>query len=107
MIITDYATNGTLENILELDMKNQDKNPNELILNPTKRLIILYGIASGMSYLHSHNIIHCSLKPSHIYLDDFLFPKITEFGESELISENPIPNISSDSPNSSYCIYSI
>ncbi len=50
MIITDYLTNETLENILEIDMKNQDRNPNELILNPTKRLIILYGIASGMPY---------------------------------------------------------
>ena len=88
-LVIEHGSNGTLENILELDIKN----PNDLILDPTKRLIIIYGIASGMSYLHSINRIHCELKPTNIHLDEFLFPRISEFKESKLSSENPIPDL--------------
>ncbi|KAK8895587.1 protein kinase activity protein [Tritrichomonas musculus] len=35
-----------------------------------------------MSYLHSNNILHRDLKPENIYLDDYLFPKIGDFGLS-------------------------
>ena len=46
----------------------------------TKKLINIYGIASGMAYLHSHNVIHRNLSPESIFLDEFLFPKIGNFG---------------------------
>ena len=47
--------------------------------NDTEKLIILYGIASGMSYLHFHNIIHRDLKMLNIFYDDSKFPKISGF----------------------------
>ena len=50
--------------------------------NDTKKLINIYGIASAMSFLHSHNILHRDLKPQNIFLDDFLYPKIGDFGLS-------------------------
>ena len=43
--------------------------------NDTKRLINIYGIASGMSFLHSQNIIHRNLKPSNILVDELIHPK--------------------------------
>ena len=56
--LKEYASNKSLEQILEIDINNKSKK----LLNDTKRLIIIYGIASGMSYLHSHNYIHSNLR---------------------------------------------
>ena len=33
-----------------------------------------------MPYLHSHNIIHRDLKPANILIDEYLYPKISDFG---------------------------
>ena len=54
----------------------------------TKKLINVYGIASAMSYLHSHNIIHRDLKPANILEDDNFFPKIADFGLSKIYHQN-------------------
>ena len=84
VIITEYASNGSLSNLIDHDKKN----PKNIILNDTRKLIIIYGIASAMSYLHSHNIIHRDLKPENILIDNFLFPKVADFGLSKLRSSN-------------------
>ena len=36
-----------------------------------------------MSYLHSHEILHRDLKPDNILLDEYMFPKIGDFGLSK------------------------
>ena len=41
-----------------------------------------------MSYLHLHKIIHRDLKPANILMDDFLFPKIADFGLSKILHTN-------------------
>ena len=40
----------------------------------------IFGIASAMSHLHSHNILHRDLKTENILFDEHLFPKIGDFG---------------------------
>ena len=45
----------------------------------TKKLISIYGIASGILYMHKRNYIHRDIKPSKILMDDSLFPKIRGF----------------------------
>ena len=75
VIITEYAQNGTLEELISIE-RNSPLRPN---LDDTRKLIILYGIASAMSYLHSHDIIHRDLKPANILIDDFLFPKVVVY----------------------------
>ena len=72
-IITEYAENGSLQNII-------DKAPNKIIMNSTRRLIIIYGIVAGMAYLHEHSILHNDLKPSNVLLDEKFYPKISDFG---------------------------
>ena len=79
-IITELATNGTLLDILDLERKGLSIA--EWVF--TKKLINIYGIACGMAYLHSHNVIHRDLNPSHIFIDEFFYPKIGDFGQSKL-----------------------
>ncbi|KAK8847912.1 hypothetical protein M9Y10_018960 [Tritrichomonas musculus] len=84
VIITEYSSNGSLDNILKLERQSRSP-PN---WDDTRKLITLYGIASAMSYLHLHNIIHRDLKPENILEDDFLFPKVGDFGLSKTIHSN-------------------
>ena len=62
VIITEYASNCTLEDLIS----KQRNIISGSIFDDTHKLIIIYGIASAMAYLHSHNIIHRDLKPSNI-----------------------------------------
>lgn len=90
VIITEFPPNGTLHQILEL----QHEGKSFPGWNDTKKLINVYGIASSMSYLHSHNVLHLFLSPSHVFLDEYLFPKLTEFSFSRFISNDSKASIS-------------
>ncbi|KAK8875869.1 hypothetical protein M9Y10_006044 [Tritrichomonas musculus] len=56
-------------------------------LNGTQRTIIVYGIASAMSYLHRNNIVHRDLKPENIFLDEEFHPVLSDFGLSRICQE--------------------
>jgi len=53
------------------------------LLDWTKRLEIIEGIARGLMYLHQDSrlrIIHRDIKTSNILLDNNMIPKISDFG---------------------------
>ena len=79
-IVTEYSLNGTLYSVL--DQAKSGLSP--LNWNDTNKLIIVFGIASGMMYIHAHNVIHRDLKPENILLDGFFHPKISDFGLSKV-----------------------
>lgn len=81
VILTEFQLNDSLQRILELERKGEKVKG----WDDTKKLINIFGIASAMAYLHSYNIIHRDLQPCNIYLDDYLFPKIGDFGLSKRI----------------------
>ena len=83
VIITEYMKNGSLSEIIQKDTKNK-------YLTDTKKLIILYGIASAMNFLHSHSIVHRDLKPGNILMDENFYPKLTDFGLSKSIDQMQI-----------------
>ena len=76
IIVFDCYCNSSLNKLFELQQNNIPFQN----FNDTIKLIIIYGIAAGMNYLHSEGIIHRDLNPSNIYLDFNLFPKIGDFG---------------------------
>ena len=88
VIITEYAPNGTLKDFIELDQSNTNFNWDD-----TRKLIVVYGIASAMSYLHSHDILHRDLKPAYILMDDFLLSKIADFGLSKISTIEKVDSI--------------
>ena len=90
-LITEHLKYGTLENILELEERS--RCPNNWCY--TKKVINIFGIASGMSYLHSQGIIHGNLQPTNILEDNNLYPKICNFGFSFFDKEeiNPIQSV--------------
>ena len=72
-IATPYMRGGSLESIIL--RKNW---PNWY--TPTWRAIMAVGIAIGMEHIHSQNIIHRSLKPNNILLDECYLPHVADFG---------------------------
>lgn len=84
VIITELVNNGSLFDIINLERKSLI----DFEWNITRKLIIIYGIASAMSFLHAHKIIHRDLKPENILMDDFLCPKVADFGFSKIFHSN-------------------
>ncbi|OHS99309.1 TKL family protein kinase [Tritrichomonas foetus] len=75
-----------------------DKN-DEVNLTGNEKTIIAMGIASGMAYLHSMNVVNGDLKPANIFLDKDDFPKIANFGFIKLSNSQEIPNIPKFEPS--------
>lgn len=99
VIITEFCPNLSLEDIIY-----KKRGDSQLNWNDTKKLINIYGIAAGMSFLHRNEYIHRDLKPANIFEDEYLFPKIGDFGLSKHID----PTNSSINSLSSYkgtCFY--
>jgi len=80
LIITEYMVNGSLDSIL--NQSRSGKSPRGW--NNTTKMIVLYGIAFGMRELHNKTVIHRDLKPGNILLDEYFYPKITDFGLSKI-----------------------
>ena len=46
-------------------------------LTDTQKFIIVFGIASEMSYLHSHEILHRDLTTENVFVNRNFYPKLT------------------------------
>lgn len=82
-IITDLMPGGSLRDRLN----NIQEHP----IDPSKKTIIALGVAYGMAYMHSKNMIHRDLKAQNILLDADDYPRIADFGLSRFLSENDGP----------------
>jgi small GTP-binding protein len=75
-IILEYAERGSLKEYIESERKGEVVPEWTL----TRKHIILYGVALGLSILHEQSIIHRDIKPENILLDKTFEPKIGDFG---------------------------
>jgi serine/threonine-protein kinase len=65
-----------------INLERNNKTPIEW--TPTRKHIVLMGIAVGMALMHSNKWIHRDLKPDNVLLDDSLEPRIGDFGLAKL-----------------------
>jgi len=74
--------------LVALTFCRQSKGP---LLDWSKRLNIIKGLAEGLVYLHMHSkfcIVHRDLKPENVLLDHGMNPKISDFGSAVTLSSD-------------------
>jgi serine/threonine protein kinase len=79
VFLTDYMPNGSC-----FDIANRPG----IDWTPTRRFIVLLGVAAGMKYLHSLHIMHRDLKPANILLNGDFEPAIADFGFAKIDPTN-------------------
>lgn len=78
-VFHDYLPNRTLTNLLANHPIFNEFQP----ITPTKKFVILLGIARGMNHLHKNFLAHGNLDTDRIYLDSNLHPKIFGFKKTQ------------------------
>jgi len=92
-LVTEYCPNGSVQSFIG------DDEVEDVI---TKKMIIIYGVAFGLKYLHSLNMVHRDIKPANILLDSNYYPKICDLGLAKLNSSGSEKNSTlAGTPN--YC----
>lgn len=75
----EYLENGSLASMLE-------NGP----LDADEAVRVAIGIAKGLVHAHGSGILHCDLKPANVLFDGEMEPRLCDFGQSRLSSEqNP------------------
>ncbi|KAG0474593.1 hypothetical protein HPP92_014279 [Vanilla planifolia] len=89
-LLYDFASNGSLSNYL--DVKDDEK---EKVLDWSKRVSIINGIAKGIEYLHSSRtnktpLVHQSISAEKILMDDSFVPKLSGAGLHKLLADDVV-----------------
>lgn len=75
--IMEYIERGSLEDLL----REQGALP------PSEAVELFREIALGLSHAHGKGVLHCDLKPANILLDNDQRPRLADFGQSRLTTE--------------------
>lgn len=79
-IAVEYIEGGSLQSFLF-----DDDSDDEMKLDNSMKMKILYGTAYGLNYLHSKGFVHRDIKPDNIFLNDDREPFIGDYGFSKQI----------------------
>lgn len=88
MIITEFMPRKSLDIVfMAISNKKQSQSWTD-----TKRYITAIGVAYGMRYLHSKDIIHKNLRPSKIFFDNNYYPHVSYLTlDPEFENEGELP----------------
>jgi len=70
-VVFPWMSHGTLHSFLE------NKMP---VLTMVERLQLVYGIGSGLEYLHSNGVFHGDLHSGNVLIDEDQIPRISDLG---------------------------
>ncbi|KAG9023106.1 hypothetical protein FRB95_013556 [Tulasnella sp. JGI-2019a] len=65
------------------DLRHRDTNPRRIAYRQFRESDTVRGIASGLAYLHTQNIVHGDLKALNVLLTEELMPRICDSGLSK------------------------
>ena len=75
--VMEYIEHGSLEDRLKTGFPMQVEQATDLFRE----------IATGMMHLHRKGVFHCDLKPGNVLLDQDGHPRVADFGQSRLSSD--------------------
>ena len=82
-ILTELMTGSLLSLLYGKQSKHSDGRQREL--NDKRQAHIVQGVATGMSFLHSHSVSHRDLKSANVLYDRNLNVKLCDFAFSKFI----------------------
>jgi len=70
---------------LELPPNERNEHPGHLVYNRYREFDIVLGLARGLAYLHSKEIVHGDVKSQNVLLETNLNPLLCDFGMTKLL----------------------
>ena len=78
-IVMEYVDGHTLKEILAGGA-----------LSPERAIHITTQLAAALAHAHSHNVVHCDIKPQNILMAGDRVPKIADFGIAKMVSSQTL-----------------